>query len=126
VTTALQTIEEVGVQQQLIAVQMQARLRDSEAGLYRYLMEGETGFKTQFEVQLQNFETDVVTYQAQVSTPAEKNWAESLTLTRQQAATIGSELIRLRDEQSSSVSKLKTAQANISGHHSLSRFTGGS
>jgi signal transduction histidine kinase len=113
VAIAFETIEEVGTRQHLIAVQMQARLRDSEAALYRYLMEGEAGFKTQFDNQLRNFETDVAIYQAQVSNPTEKNWAESLIFTRQQAASIGSELIRLRDEQGSSLSELETTQAKL-------------
>ena len=73
VAIALQTIETVGIQQQLVAVQMQARLRDSEAALYRYLLEGEPGFETQFNTQLQNFHTDVTTYKTQISSADEKN-----------------------------------------------------
>ena len=76
VATALKTVEEVGVRQQLIAVQMQAQLRDAEAALYRYLMEGEAGFATQFREQLQNFDGNVATYRAQATGEEESAWAE--------------------------------------------------
>ena len=46
VTGSMPVISE-GVEQQLLSVQMQAQLCDSEAALYRYLMEGEPGVKSQ-------------------------------------------------------------------------------
>ncbi len=113
VAIALQTIETVGIQQQLVAVQMQARLRDSEAALYRYLLEGEPGFETQFNTQLQNFHTDVTTYKTQISSADEKNWAASLLTTYQQAQVIGASLIQLRDEQTDSLSRLETTQETL-------------
>ncbi len=113
VTTTIQTIEEVGLQQQLIAVQMQAQLRDSEAALYRYLMEGETGSKTQFNAQLQNFQNNVSTYQINTTNATENDWAQALAVTHQQASEVGSELIRLRDGQSESLRQLETTQTQL-------------
>ncbi len=113
VATALKTVEEVGIRQQLIAVQMQAQLRDAEAALYRYLMEGEAGFGTQFREQLQNFEGNVAIYLAQATDEEGRTWAESLNATHQQAAEIGSDLIRLRDVQTAELLELETTQAEL-------------
>jgi signal transduction histidine kinase len=113
ITTALQTIEEVGINQQLVAVQMQARLRDAEAALYRYIMEGETGFAVQFDQQLQKFHQDVTNYQAQTVYPSAQDWAEVLAITYQQATDIGQELIQLRDQQTNDLTDLETTQATL-------------
>ena len=51
VSTSLDSIEDIR-QRQLLTVQMDAHLRDSEAALYRYQIIGEAGFKTQFFEQL--------------------------------------------------------------------------
>ncbi|MCQ3975724.1 MAG: hypothetical protein DPW09_19990 [Anaerolineae bacterium] len=115
ITTALQTIEEVGINQQLVAIQMQARLRDAEAALYRYIMEGEAGFARQFENQLHEFEQDVTNYQAQTSTEQEQAWAAMLKVSHQQAAEIGQTLIQLRDSQTDDLADLETAQARLNG-----------
>lgn len=113
VTTALQTIEEVGLKQQITAVQMQARLRDAEAALYRYIMEGETGFAVQFDRQLQKFQQDVAAYQAQALSPQEQGWSELLAVTHQQATEIGQDLIQLRDQQTRDLTNLETTQATL-------------
>ena len=113
VVTALQTVEEVGIRQQVTAVQMQAQLRDAEAALYRYLMEGEAGFATQFQEQLGNFEGNVATYLAQATQEDQREWAESLSVTHRQAVDIGSDLIRLRDMQTAELLALETTQAEL-------------
>ncbi len=109
----LQTIETVGLRQMFLAVQMQARLRDSEAALYRYLMEGESGFKTQFAEQLDRFSAAVADYRLQASTPDERAWADDLALTHQQAADIGAALIRLRDSQTETLLALEEEQTRL-------------
>jgi signal transduction histidine kinase len=113
ITTAMQTIETVGLNQQLVAIQMQAGLRDAEAALYRYIMEGETGFAVQFDEQLRKFQQDVANYQTQSLTAQEQAWADVLTVTYQQAAEIGQELIQLRDRQTSDLADLEVAQAML-------------
>ncbi len=113
ITTAMQTIETVGLNQQLVAIQMQAGLRDAEAALYRYIMEGETGFAVQFDEQLRKFQQDVANYQAQSLTTQEQAWADVLTVTYQQATEIGQELIQLRDRQTGDLADLEVAQATL-------------
>jgi signal transduction histidine kinase len=112
-TTALPAIA-ADVTRQLLAVQMQARLRDSEALLYRYLTEGKPVLKTQFRRQLQNFNADVAKYHANITTPQEQIWANKLTTTHRQAETIGAELMRLRDAQDLSIISLKDAEVKLS------------
>lgn len=101
------------VSRQLLAVQMQARLRDSEAALYRYLMEGKPGFKTQFRDLLQGFETDVNSYNVSVTTPQEQHWATDLSLTHQQADAIAVDLIRLRDAQDFALLNIEDAEIKL-------------
>ncbi|MCG3211045.1 MAG: hypothetical protein FOGNACKC_04682 [Anaerolineae bacterium] len=113
ITTALPAIA-ADVTRQLLAVQMQARLRDSEAVLYRYLMEGKPGLKTQFRSQLQNFETDVNNYHASITSPQEQGWADQLAQTHHQADSISADLIRLRDAQDLSIIYLKDAEVKLS------------
>jgi len=112
ITGALPAIA-ADVEDQLLAVQMQARLRDSEAALYRYLMEGVPGLKAQFRDLLQNFETDVASYQAGATTPREQSWAADLSLTRRQAHAIAADLIRLRDAQDLSLLYIEEAEVKL-------------
>ncbi|MCB0167122.1 MAG: hypothetical protein KDI79_23035, partial [Anaerolineae bacterium] len=83
ITGALPTIG-ANVEDQLLAVQMQARLRDSEAALYRYLMEGKPGLKSQFRDLLHSFTADVDRYTVTVASTQEQLWATDLAETRQQ------------------------------------------
>ena len=48
-------MQRVTVRQQVTALQMRALLRDAEAALYRYQIEGEDGFALQFENRLDEF-----------------------------------------------------------------------
>jgi len=75
VGSGLETVEEAGIQQQVIALQMQADIRDAEAALYRYLMEGEPGFAVRFEDQLRSFERGVASYRSIATTDEERAWA---------------------------------------------------
>ena len=63
VTRSSQTVQDVSVRQQAVALQMQAQLRDAEAALYRYQIEGEAGFATQFENQLSQFNQEIAAFQ---------------------------------------------------------------
>jgi signal transduction histidine kinase len=112
VAVVQRTLEDVS-RQQVVAVQMQTRLRDGEAALYRYLIEGEAGFAAQFAEQLRSFEAQIANYQAQAKTAEESGWADTLNLTHQEAARIGTELIELRDAQSGDLEKLETAQIEL-------------
>ncbi|MCB9075995.1 MAG: GAF domain-containing protein [Anaerolineaceae bacterium] len=113
ITGALPTIG-ANVEDQLLAVQMQARLRDSEAALYRYLMEGKPGLKSQFRDLLHSFAADVDRYNITVASAQEQLWATDLAETRQQANAIADDLIRLRDAQDFSLLNIEDAEIRLS------------
>ena len=112
ITGALPTMA-ANVDDQLLAVQMQARLRDSEAALYRYLMEGEPGIKRQFRDLLQNFAADIDLYNRSVASAQEQLWATDLAETQQQADAIAADLIRLRDAQDLSLLHIEDAEVKL-------------
>jgi len=114
VGSGLETVEEVGIQQQVIALQMQAQIRDAEAALYRYLMEGEPGFAVQFEDQLRSFGQVVASYRSIATTGEEREWAVTLDDAYQDAAEVGAQLIQLRDQQTADLVALETQQAALS------------
>ncbi len=98
ISNSLDAIESIR-QRQLVAVQMNAHLRDAEAALYRYQINGEAGFKSQFIEQLNNFSNDLVQYRSLAIDPNELQWASTLEMAYQQALTTGSDLIELRESQ---------------------------
>ena len=76
-SSSLTTADTV-LQQQSAAVLMQAQLRDAEAALYRYGIEGESGFATHFKDQLNRFEDEVDNYERLVADEQETNWVGEL------------------------------------------------
>ncbi|GAB4443196.1 MAG: hypothetical protein Kow0031_25370 [Anaerolineae bacterium] len=112
ITGALPAIA-ADTEDQRLAVQMQARLRDSEAALYRYLMEGIPDFKNRFRGLLQDFEADVAAYQSGATTPRELEWAGELAQTRRQADALAADLIRLRDAQDFSLLHIEEAEIRL-------------
>ncbi|MBW7885776.1 MAG: hypothetical protein H3C34_24725, partial [Caldilineaceae bacterium] len=94
----LQDIEQVALERQLIGVEMQARLRSAEAALYRYVIEGEEGFRRQFEAQLASFEAGVEAYRGQATNASARQWAGALADSHAQAQLLGAEMILLRDQ----------------------------
>ena len=110
--------------QQAAALQMRAQLRDAEAALYRYQIEGEAGFATQFENELSNFEEEVASLQSQSVSPEIDRWVTELLLAHQQAKSLGNDLINSRDLQTEDLASLEETVLQI--ETSLSRFqTGG-
>ncbi len=101
-------------QRQLVAVQMNAHLRDAEAALYRYQINGEAGFKSQFIEQLDNFSNDVEQYHQLAIEPNEQQWASSLEVAYQQTLTTGSDLIELRDGQTAMMEDFLSTQSRLS------------
>ena len=114
VLTSLETIDRVGIHQQLAAVGMQAGLRDAEAALYRYLMEGEAGFADQFHSQIENFRKEVEAYQTLASTPEELGWARDLKNAQAQATNLGDQLIQLHDQQEADIASLEQETSSVS------------
>ncbi len=109
VPSALKTAEQISFSQQRASLQMRAELRDAEAALYRYLMEGEPGFKLQFEHHLQAFQNYLADYEQTVHTTAEKKWIEQLQQNYASALDTGHALITLRDQQNADLQKLEKA-----------------
>jgi CHASE3 domain sensor protein len=100
ISNSLAAIENIR-QRQLVAVQMNAHLRDAEAALYRYQINGEAGFKSQFVEQLNNFSSDLEQYGSFAVSPIEQQWASALERAYSQTLTAGNNLIELRDNQTS-------------------------
>lgn len=114
VPTALKTAERVSISQQRASLQMRAELRDAEAALYRYLMEGEPGFSDQFEYHLQSFEKNLRDYEAVAQNETEHAWATELRQNYESAREIGHTLIMLRDQQNADIRELEKAQDTAS------------
>jgi len=113
ISNSLDAIENIR-QRQLVAVRMNAHLRDAEAALYRYQINGEAGFKSQFIEQLNNFSNDLVQYRSLAIDPDELQWASTLEMAYRQALTTGSDLIELRDNQTSHLDDFLEAQSQLS------------
>ncbi|HEU0292168.1 MAG TPA: ATP-binding protein [Anaerolineales bacterium] len=113
ISRSLDSIENIR-QRQLITVQMNAHLRDAEAALYRYQINGEAGFKSQFMEQLSNFSSDLGQYRALAIEANEQQWASALDMAYQQASTTGSDLIQLRDQQAVQMQDFLETQAHLS------------
>jgi signal transduction histidine kinase len=109
-TESLQTIQNVTVRQQVTALQMRALLRDAEAALYRYQIEGEVGFARQFENRLDEFEQEINIYESLATSEDEYDWIAELRLANNNARELGHELIERRDKQSSDLQTLEIIQ----------------
>ena len=112
VSASLDSIERIR-QRQLLTVQMDAHLRDSEAALYRYQIIGETGFKSQFAEQLSNFSVDLDQYHLLATDPQEQSWFNTLKTAYDQAQRTGNELIALRDQQTNDLQTFLDSQAQL-------------
>ena len=95
-------------------MQMNAHLRDAEAALYRYQINGEIGFKSQFIEQLHNFASDLEQYRQRAGEVNEQQWAAALDVSYRQILSTGNDLIALRDHQSSDLDIFLTAQSRLS------------
>lgn len=113
ISRSLDAMEQIR-QRHLIAVQMNVHLRDAEAALYRYQINGEAGFKSQFIEQLDNFSSDLAQYRALATAANEQQWALALERAYQQALTTGSDLIELRDQQTERMQDFLDTQADLS------------
>ena len=113
ISNSLNAIENIR-QRQLVAVQMNAHLRDAEAALYRYQINGEVGFKSQFIEQLNNFSRDLEQYSQLADESNEQQWAATLDVAYQQTLTTGNDLIELRDNQTNHLDDFLNTQSQLS------------
>jgi signal transduction histidine kinase len=112
ISNSLNTIENIR-QRQLVAVQMNSHLRDAEAALYRYQIDGEAGFKSQFIGQLNNFSNDLEEYHQLATDSKEQEWGSTLGLANQQILNTGNDLITLRDHQAKHLEDFLAAQSQL-------------
>ncbi len=112
VSRSLALIEGVR-ERQLIATQMDAHLRDAEAAIYRYQIEGEIGFVYQFNTKMDYFASDVEQYRTLAGDPISRGWGLSLDQARVQVRDLGTQLIELRDSQSQNLESLFATQAEL-------------
>ncbi len=101
-------------QRQLVTVQMSAHLRDAEAALYRYQINGEAGFKIQFHEQLERFSSEIAQYRLLADQPNEQQWASELERAHRQALTTGDDLIELHDQQAEQMDSFLATQSQLS------------
>lgn len=113
ISQSLDAIEMIR-QRQLVTVQMNAHLRDAEAALYRYQINGEIGFKKQFHEQLDEFSNEIAQYRLLATQPDEQDWASELDRAYQQALTTGDRLIGLHDQQATQMDSFLTTQSQLS------------
>ncbi len=102
------------LEQQSSAVRMQAQLRDAEAALYRYEIEGETGFATHFRDQLNLFEDELNTYEQLVSSSEGDVWVSELRAANQNAEEFGEDLVEQRNLQQVDLRSVEIIMADIS------------
>jgi len=107
----LKRTADVTIREQIVALEMHAQLRDAEAALYRYLIEGEPGYAEQFNHHLSAFEKELDAYQSLANDSLEKSWAAQLRTSYVNAERNGQTLIRLRDAQTRDLQSLEAAQS---------------
>lgn len=112
-TRSLRGVQENTVRQQALALQMQASLRDAEAALYRYQIEGEAGFAGQFKARLDEFDQEVATFASLAGDEDERTWVQELEQAHRDAATVGFSLITLRDKQSANLDEMEALQTTL-------------
>ena len=113
ISQSLDAIEMIR-QRQLVTVQMNAHLRDAEAALYRYQINGEAGFKIQFREQLDQFSSGIAQYRLLATQPDEQQWASELERAYDQVLTTGDRLIGLHDQQTTQMDSFLTTQSQLS------------
>jgi signal transduction histidine kinase len=118
ISSSLKSIEDIQ-KRQLVVVQMNAHLRDAEAALYRYQIDGQAGFKSQFLDELNNYSKNLEKYRQLATDSNEQQWAATLEQTYQQTLNTGNSLLTLRDRRAthledflSSISQLTTLLFN--------------
>ena len=114
VTRSVHQIQDVAVDQQAIALRMQAQLRDAEAALYRHQLEGGSPFAVQFAGLMGQFGGEIDTFGALAGSPQEEAWAEEIRTAFHDVRVLGTELIALREAQSSRLGQLMKIEGNAS------------
>lgn len=112
IASSLATIENARARQQLVT-EMHQELSNAEADLYRYQLEGATGFAAQFDFESAAFARNVQAYQSLATSTNERSWGNELTQIQEDVSALGKEVIRLHDEQTTNLQTLLRAKDQL-------------
>jgi len=112
-SAALDDIEQIRVRQ-LLAAQMNEKLRNAESALNRYYSEGASGYAAAFDFQLNSFGDSVDAYQQVALSDDERSWSNELILIRKDVRELGHNLIRVRNQQTTNLQQMIAAQGQFS------------
>jgi signal transduction histidine kinase len=112
---AVSAFNTIGETTSLLAttMQMQAEVRGAEAALYRYLMEGEQGFVSQYTTHFEAFEQELTEYQAVTVSPTDEVSIIQLLQAYEEANEVGNTLLSLYDQQQIDLEILISQRAEI-------------
>ncbi len=110
VTSAVEDIQQQSVRQQAESLRMQAQLRDAEAALYRFQIEGLPIYASEFERMMGELELSIVQFQSQATTDQELAWAADLVAFTSEANRLGLNLITLHSEQTVDLEQLNNLE----------------
>ena len=108
VSRSVRTIQETAVRQQAVTLQMQAQLRDAEAALYRFQIEGLPIYASQFDSLMNEYGAAVAEFELLAATEQERLWSAELANAHEEAMLLGQQLIALRGEQATDLEQLET------------------
>ncbi len=108
VSNSVRSIQETAVRQQAVTLQMQAQLRDAEAALYRFQIEGLPIYASQFDSLMNEYGAAVAEFDGLAATEQERQWSADLATAHDEAMQLGQQLITLRGEQSADLAQLET------------------
>ena len=108
VSRSVRTIQETAVRQQAVTLQMQAQLRDAEAALYRFQIEGLPIYASQFDSLMNDYGGAVAEFESLAATDQEVLWSAELANAHDEAMQLGQQLIALRGEQATDLEQLET------------------
>lgn len=106
---AVERVQAVAVRQQAITLQLQARLRNAEAALYRYQIEGDERQIAEFHNWLAQFAAAIVEFRQLAVTPVETSWIGELEAAHADAVQLGNALITLRNNQTNTLLQLENS-----------------
>src|SRR5437588_12362308 len=87
-SASLDDIEQIRVRQ-LLAAQMNEKLRNAESALNRYYSEGASGYAAAFDFQLNSFSDNVDAYRRVALSDDERSWANELILISKDVRELG-------------------------------------
>lgn len=106
VTQSVSGIQDEAVTQQMVALKMRANLRDAEAALYHYQIEGKQIYADQFNDRIEQFANEIETFASLTSSEAQRTWSIELDNALRNARRYGNALINSRTRQEAELATL--------------------